>query len=113
MGIFGNIFSKDKKESLDKGLEKTKTSFFSRLSKAIAGKSTVDADVLDNLEEVLVTSDVGVSTTLKIIKRLEDRVSRDKYVSTAELNDILKDEVSSLLQENNTVDREDFSIPET
>lgn len=113
MGIFGNIFSKEKKESLDKGLEKTKTSFFSKLSKAIAGKSTVDADVLDNLEEILVTSDVGVSTTLKIIKRLEERVARDKYVSTAELNELLKDEVASLLQENNTVDNEDFSLPAT
>src|SRR5215203_2338619 len=99
MGIFGNIFSKEKKESLDKGLEKTKTSFFSKLSKAIAGKSTVDAEVLDNLEEILVTSDVGVSTTLKIIKRLEERVARDKYVSTSELNEMLKAEVSSLLQE--------------
>src|SRR6187551_546371 len=106
MGLFSNIFSKEKKESLDKGLEKTKTSFFSRLSKAIAGKSTVDADVLDNLEEVLVSSDVGVSTTLKIIKRLEERVARDKYVSTAELNDLLKDEISALMQENNSTDKD-------
>jgi fused signal recognition particle receptor len=113
MGIFGNIFSKEKKESLDKGLEKTKTSFFSKLSKAIAGKSTVDAEVLDDLEEVLVTSDVGVTTTLKIIKRLEERVARDKYVTTAELNSLLKNEIASLLQENNTEDREDFSLPVT
>jgi fused signal recognition particle receptor len=113
MGLLSNIFSKEKKESLDKGLEKTKTSFFSKLTKAIAGKSTVDADVLDNLEEVLVTSDVGVSTTLKIIKRLEERVARDKYVNTSDLNKLLKDEVSSLLQENNTTDKEDFSLPIT
>jgi len=113
VGLLSNIFSKEKKESLDKGLEKTKTSFFSKLTKAIAGKSTVDADVLDNLEEVLVTSDVGVTTTLKIIKRLEERVARDKYVGTNELNDLLKAEVSSLLQENNTTDKEDFSLPVT
>ena len=113
MGIFSNLFSKEKKESLDKGLEKTKTSFFSKLTKAIAGKSTVDADVLDNLEEVLVTSDVGVGTTLKIIERLEARVSRDKYVNTSELNTLLKDEIVSLLQDNNTGDSEDFSIPDT
>ncbi|MEO8085190.1 MAG: signal recognition particle-docking protein FtsY [Bacteroidota bacterium] len=113
MGIFGKLFSKEKKESLDKGLEKTKTSFFSKLTKAIAGKSSVDAEVLDNLEEILVTSDVGVGTTLKIIKRLEERVARDKYVSTAELNTLLKDEISSLLQENNSEDREDFSLPAT
>lgn len=113
MGLFGNIFSKEKKESLDKGLEKTKTSFFSKLSKAIAGKSTVDADVLDNLEEVLVSSDVGVSTTLKIIKRLEERVARDKYLNTSELNKLLKDEIASLLQENNNEDKSDFSLPPT
>jgi len=113
MGIFSNIFSKEKKESLDKGLEKTKTSFFSKLSKAIAGKSTVDADVLDGLEEVLVTSDIGVSTTLKIISRLEERVARDKYLNTSELNALLKDEIASLLQENNTEDKEDFSLPVT
>ena len=113
MGIFGKIFSKEKKESLDKGLEKTKTSFFSKLTKAIAGKSSVDADVLDNLEEVLVTSDVGVGTTLKIIERLEARVSRDKYVNTSELNTLLKDEIVSLLQDNNNGDSEDFSVPDT
>jgi fused signal recognition particle receptor len=101
MGIF-SFFSKEKKESLDKGLEKTKDSFFSKITKAIVGKSTVDAEVLDNLEEILVTSDVGVETTLKIIKRIEQRVARDKYVSTSELNKLLKEEIASLLEENNS-----------
>jgi fused signal recognition particle receptor len=113
MGFFSKIFSKEKKESLDKGLEKTKTNIFSRLTKAIVGKSTVDAEVLDNLEEILVSSDVGVSTTLKIIRRIEDRVSRDKYVGTGELNKLLRDEVASLMEENNIQDAEDFFIPET
>ncbi len=106
MAFFG-LFSKDKKETLDKGLEKTKTSFFDKISRAVAGKSTVDDDVLDDLEETLVSSDVGVETTLKIIKRLEERVARDKYVGTAELNAILRDEIASLLAENedkNTTD---------
>ena len=110
MGFF-SFFSKEKKETLDKGLEKTKESFFSKISRAIAGKSKVDDDVLDNLEEVLVTSDVGVDTTLNIIERIESRVSRDKYVSTAELNSILRDEIASLLTENNTEDTEGFVIP--
>ncbi len=110
MGLFG-FFSKGKKETLDKGLEKTKQSFFSKITRAIAGKSTVDDDVLDNLEEVLVTSDVGVDTTLNIIQRIEARVSRDKYVGTSELNHILRDEISSLLTENNTDDTEGFDIP--
>ena len=110
MGLFG-FFSKGKKETLDKGLEKTKQSFFSKITRAIAGKSTVDDDVLDNLEEVLVTSDVGVDTTLNIIQRIEARVSRDKYVRTSELNHILRDEISSLLTENNTDDTEGFDIP--
>ena len=110
MGLFG-FFSKGKKETLDKGLEKTKQSFFSKITRAIAGKSTVDDDVLDNLEEVLVTSDVGVDTTLNIIQRIEARVSRDKYVGTSELNHILRDEISSLLTENNTDDTEGFEIP--
>ena len=103
MGLFG-FFSKKNKETLDKGLEKTKTSVFDKLTRAVAGKSKVDDDVLDNLEEMLVTSDVGVDTTLKIIKRIEERVARDKYVSTSELNGILRDEVSALLaeQEDNT-----------
>src|ERR1043165_6230107 len=109
MGIF-SIFTKEKKESLDKGLEKTKTSFFSKLTKAVAGKSTVDAEVLDNLEEILVSSDVGVSTTLKIIKKLEERVAKDKYVGTSELHELLKEEVASLLPENSV--EENFSLPD-
>ncbi|MCX6291977.1 MAG: signal recognition particle-docking protein FtsY [Bacteroidetes bacterium] len=111
MGIFSSIFSKEKKESLDKGLEKTKTSLFSRITKAVVGKSTVDSEVLDNLEEILVSSDVGVTTTLKIIKRIEDRVAKDKYVGTSELNAILKEEIAALLSENNVADAEDFSVP--
>ena len=110
MGLFG-LFSKNKKETLDKGLEKTKTSVFSKLTRAIAGKSKVDDEVLDNLEEVLITSDVGVDTTLKIIKRIEERVERDKYVSTSELNGILRDEIASLLAENNTEDLDDWDLP--
>jgi fused signal recognition particle receptor len=111
MGFF-NFFSKEKKETLDHGLEKTKESFFGKLSRAVAGKSKVDDDVLDNLEEVLVTSDVGVDTTLNIIQRIEERVARDKYVSTSELNNILRDEISQLLTENNTDDTEGFKVPE-
>ena len=111
MGLF-SFFSKDKKEVLDKGLEKTKTSVFSKIARAVAGKSTVDDEVLDNLEEVLITSDVGVETTLKIIKRIEERVARDKYMGTDELNGILRDEISALLVENNPDDNaEPFSIP--
>ncbi len=110
MGLF-NFFSKEKKESLDKGLEKTKTSIFSRIAKAVVGKSTVDAEVLDNLEEILVSSDVGVTTTLKIIKRLEERVAADKYVSTDELNKLLKEEIGILLSENNTNGISDFTTP--
>ena len=101
MGIF-DFFSKEKKESLDKGLEKTKTSFFDQLSKAVVGKSKVDEEVLDDLEEMLVHSDVGVETTIKIIKRIEARVARDKYVSTGELDRILREEVAALLEENNS-----------
>lgn len=108
--MFG-LFSKEKKDSLDKGLEKTKDSFFSKLSKAVVGKSTVDDEVLDNLEEILVTSDVGVETTLKIIKRIQDRVARDKYVGTSELDRILREEVAALMTESNTVDLDDFEIP--
>jgi len=108
MGLF-NIFSKEKKENLDKGLSKTKESVFSKLSRAVAGKSKVDDEVLDNLEEILVTSDVGVDTTLKIIERIEGRVSRDKYLGTSELNTILKEEIADLLQENNTSNNVDFS----
>lgn len=110
MGLF-DFFSKEKKESLDKGLEKTKTSMFSRIAKAVVGKTTVDADVLDELEEILVTSDVGVNTTLKIIQRLEARVARDKYVGTDELNRLLKEEIGVLLSENNTSGIADFSTP--
>lgn len=110
MGIF-NFFSKDKKESLDQGLAKTKESFFSKITKAIVGKSTVDAEVLDNLEEILITSDVGVNTTLKIIERIEARVAHDKYVNTADLNAILKAEIAALLAENNNTDAVDFTIP--
>jgi fused signal recognition particle receptor len=110
MGIF-NFFSKDKKESLDKGLEKTKQSFLSKLTRTVVGKSKVDGDVLDNLEEVLITSDVGVETTLKIVERIEERVSREKYVGTDELNQLLKEEIAKLLSENNTEDVVEFSIP--
>jgi fused signal recognition particle receptor len=111
MGFFNKLFGKEQKESLDKGVEKTRENFFSKITKAVVGKSTVDEEVLDNLEEVLLTSDVGVSTTIKIIKRIEERVSRDKYVSTSELNNIMKDEITELLAENNSRDLEDFSVP--
>ena len=112
MGIFG-FFNKSKKETLDKGLEKTKQSVFSKLTRAIAGKSKVDDEVLDDLEEILITSDVGVDTTLKIIERIETRVARDKYVSTSELNNILKEEITALLSENNTQDNDSWELPET
>jgi len=110
MGLFG-LFSKKKKETLDKGLEKTKTSVFDKLARAVAGKSKVDEEVLDDLEEVLITSDVGVDTTLKVIKRIEERVARDKYVSTAELNGILRDEIASLLAEHNDGDASSWDLP--
>lgn len=110
MGIF-SFFSKEKKEVLDKGLEKTRTSVFSRLTKAIAGKSRVDDDVLDDLEEILVTSDVGVETTLKIISRIQDRVSKDKYLGTSELNGLLKEEIAALLTENDTDEFVGFDFP--
>ena len=112
MGIFG-FFNKSKKETLDKGLEKTKQSVFSRLTRAVAGKSKVDDEVLDDLEEILITSDVGVDTTLKIIERIEARVARDKYVSTSELNNILKEEITALLSENNTQDNDNWDLPQT
>lgn len=112
MGLF-SIFSKEKKEDLNKGLEKTKDSFLTKIARAVVGKTKVDDEVLDNLEEVLITSDVGVDTTLKIIERIEKRVARDKYVNTEELNSILKDEISQLLEENNTKDGNEFSVPET
>ena len=110
MGFFG-LFSKEKKETLDKGLQKTKESVFGKIARAVAGKSKVDDDVLDNLEEVLVTSDVGVETTLKIIERIEQRVAHDKYMNTSELNGILRSEISALLTENNTDDVDDFEAP--
>jgi fused signal recognition particle receptor len=106
-----SFFSKEKKESLDKGLEKTKENFFNRLGKAVVGKTTVDEDVLDELEEVLITSDVGVETTIKIIGRIEARVAKDKYLNTTELNRILREEIAGLLSENNTEDLHDFDIP--
>ncbi len=110
MGLFG-LFNRDKKETLDKGLEKTKQSVFSKIARAVAGKSKVDDDVLDNLEEVLITSDVGVDTTLKIIRRIEERVARDKYVSVSELNSILRDEIAALLAESNSLDNDDWNLP--
>ena len=111
MSFFKKIFSKEKKETLDKGLEKTKSNFFGKLSKAVAGKSKVDDDVLDNLEEVLVSSDVGVDTTLKIIDRIEVRVAKDKYLGVDELNHILRDEIAGLLSETNTGNATEFDIP--
>ncbi len=112
MGIFSVFSSKKQKEDLDKGLEKTRQNVFSKISKAVVGKSKVDDEVLDSLEEALVTSDVGVQTTLKIIERIEERVSRDKYLGTEELNTILREEIEKLLEENNTGDGEDFVLPE-
>ncbi|MCC9073608.1 signal recognition particle-docking protein FtsY [Flavobacterium sp. F-65] len=111
MSFFKKIFSSDKKETLDKGLEKSKTSFFSKLSKAVAGKSKVDDDVLDNLEEILVSSDVGVETTLKVITRIESRVAADKYLGVDELNQILREEIAGLLSETNTGEATEFVIP--
>ena len=112
MSFFKKIFSKEKKETLDKGLEKSKTSFLDKLGKAVVGKSKVDADVLDKLEEVLVSSDVGVTTTLKIIDRIEERVAKDKYLGTDELNQILRDEIAGLLSETNSGNAVEFEIPE-
>jgi len=112
MSLFKKIFSKEKKETLDKGLEKSKTSFFDKLSKAVAGKSKVDDDVLDNLEEILVTSDVGVNTTLKVIERIEERVSKDKYLGTDELNQILREEIAGLLSEIDSGNATEFEVPE-
>lgn len=111
MGIFG-LFNKKKKDILNDGLEKTKFSVFDKLARAITGKSTIDDDVLDNLEEVLITSDIGVDTTLKIIHRIEERVARDKYVSTSELNEILRSEITNLLTENNSCDNDDWDLPQ-
>lgn len=110
MAFFG-LFNKEKKEDLDKGLQKTKESVFSRMSRAVAGKSSVDDEVLDNLEEILVSSDVGVNTTLKIIGRIQERVSRDKYLGTSELNRLLREEISGLLEENNAGAEVEFTVP--
>jgi fused signal recognition particle receptor len=112
MGLFKKLFSREKKETLDKGLEKTKQGVFEKIKHAVAGKSTVDDDVLDNLEEVFVTSDVGVDTTVKIIDRLQERVARDKYVGTDELNELLCDEISQMLADNNNAELEDFTVSE-
>lgn len=113
MGLF-NFFSKEKKQTLDKGLEKTKTGVFSKIARAIAGKKTIDDDFLDNLEEIFITSDIGVETTLKIIERLQARVARDKYVNSSELNSLLVDEISQLLGENEEeIQIEDFTVPNT
>ena len=110
MALFG-LFNKNKKETLDKGLEKTKQSVFSKLARAVAGKSKVDDEVLDNLEEILITSDVGVDTTLKIIRRIEERIARDKYVSTDELNEVLREEVANLLIENHSENTDNWELP--
>ena len=112
MSFFKKIFSSEKKETLDKGLEKSKSSFFSKLNKAVAGKSKVDDEVLDNLEEILVTSDVGVNTTLKVIDRIESRVAKDKYLGTTELNKILREEIAGLLSETNFGENTEFLIPD-
>ena len=111
MSFFKKFFTKEKEEELDKGLEKTKSGFFSKISRAVAGKTTVDVEVLDELENILITSDVGLDTTVKIIERIEERVARDKYINTNELNEILRDEIVELLSENNTAEVEDFSPP--
>jgi fused signal recognition particle receptor len=111
MSFFNKFFSRDKKEDLDKGLEKTKESFFGKISRAVAGKSTVDEEVLDELETILIASDVGLDTTVKIIERIEARVARDKYMDAQELDAILRDEIVQLLAENNTADADDFEIP--
>jgi fused signal recognition particle receptor len=112
MGVFDFFSNEQKKEALDKGLEKTKDNFLNKLGKAVVGKSKVDEEVLDELEEILIASDVGVETTIKIIRRIEDRVAKDKYMSTSELDNILREEIAALLAENNTKDLEDFNIPE-
>ncbi len=112
MSFFNKFFTKKKEEELDKGLEKTKSNFFSKISRAVAGKATVDVEVLDELESILISSDVGLDTTVKIIERIEARVARDKYINTEELNSILRDEIVQLLAENNTGELDDFTIPE-
>ena len=111
MSFFKKFFTKEKEQDLDQGLEKTKTGFFDKLTKAVAGKSTVDVEVLDELENILITSDVGLETTVKIINRIEERVKRDKYLNTSELDSIMRDEIVQLLEENNTADTHDFATP--
>jgi len=111
MSFFKKFFNKEKKEDLDKGLEKTKSSLFGQITKAVAGKATVDEEVLDELESILIASDVGLDTTIKIIERIEERVRRDKYLNTSELNEILRDEIVQLLSENNTIDIDDYTLP--
>ncbi len=111
MSFFSRFFNTEKKEDLDKGLEKTKDSFFDKIAKAVAGKTTVDEEILDELENVLIASDVGVPTTVKIIERIEARVAKDKYVTTAELNNTMREEIVKLLTENNTLDYEDYTVP--
>jgi fused signal recognition particle receptor len=111
MSFFSGLFSKEKKETLDQGLQKSNQSFFNKLGKAIAGKSTVDEEVLDSLEEILISSDVGINTTVKIIEKIQARVARDKYLGTSELDKILKEEIANLLSENNTEDLGDFDVP--
>ncbi|MBL4657865.1 MAG: signal recognition particle-docking protein FtsY [Flavobacteriales bacterium] len=113
MGFFKNIFSKEKKEELDTGLAKSSESFMSKISRTVVGKSTIDDSVLDDLEEVLISSDVGVQTTIKIINRIEERVAKDKYVGTTELNNMLKEEIAKLLEENKSTDQSEYSIPQT
>ncbi len=112
MSFFKKFFTKEKKEDLDKGLEKTKSSIFTKITKAVAGKATVDEEVLDELESILISADVGLDTTIKIIERIEERVAKDKYVNTKELNEILRDEIVELLGDNNTEDIEDYIYPE-
>ena len=111
MSFFNKFFSKEKEQELEQGLEKTKSNLFQKLSKAVAGKSKVDIEVLDELEAALISSDVGLETTIKIIDRIEARVARDKYLNASELNSILRDEIAALLTENNTTDLDDFEIP--
>lgn len=111
MSFFKKFFSKKKEEELDKGLEKTKTGFFDKLTKAVAGKSTVDVEVLDELESLLIASDVGLETTIKIIEKIEERVKKDKYVNTSQLDELMRNEIVRILEENNTQDQEDFTIP--
>lgn len=111
MSFFGKLFGKKEKESLDQGLQKTKDNFFTKITKAIAGKSTVDEEVLDNLEEALITADVGLDTTIEIIKRIEERVARDKYVNTSDLNSILQDEIRAVLVDSPENSYKDFSVP--